>query len=47
MQFVLEIVFFFVLVGLVSKRFDRRQQAIVFTTATFLALAQFMFPRFL
>jgi hypothetical protein len=47
MQFVLEICFFFVLVGLVSVRFDRRQQAVVGLAAVFLAVVQFMFARFL
>jgi hypothetical protein len=47
MQLVLAIIFLFVLIGLVSPEFDRRQQAAIATVAVGLAAAQFFFARFL
>ena len=47
MQLVLAVVFGFVLIGLVSRRFERMQQVVVMTFAGLLALAQFFFARFL
>jgi hypothetical protein len=44
---VLAIIFVFVLIGLTSRTFDRRQQAGIATIAVSLAAAQFFFARFL
>lgn len=47
MQLVLVIIFVFVLIGLVSSDFDRRQQVGITAIAMSLAAAQFFFSRFL
>ena len=46
-QLVLAIIFVFVLVGLISPSFDRRQQVGISAIAVSLAAAQFFFSRFL
>lgn len=47
MQLVLAIIFVFVLIGLISRSFDRRQQVGISAIAVSLAAAQFFFSRFL
>ena len=47
MQLVLVIIFVFVLTGLISRTFDRRQQVAISAIAVSLAAAQFFFSRFL
>jgi len=47
MQLVLVIIFVFVLIGLISRTFDRRQQVAISAIAVSLAAAQFFFSRFL
>lgn len=47
MALVLGTIFMFIAVGLVSKRFDWRQQLLIVLTAATLAALQFAFPRFL
>jgi len=47
MQLVLVIIFAFVLLGLISPTFGRRQQVGISVIAVSLAVAQFFFSRFL
>lgn len=47
MQLVLAILFGFVFIGLVTRRFDRRQQTLIVAIAIALAVAQYTLPRFL
>jgi hypothetical protein len=47
MQLVLAVLFVFMFVGLVPRRFDVRQQAIIVTVAIVLAMVQFTLTRFL
>lgn len=47
MNLMLSVIFTFVMVGLVARRFGRRQQVLVTLGAIMLAVAQYAFPRFL
>jgi MFS-type transporter involved in bile tolerance (Atg22 family) len=47
MQLMLTVIFGFILIGLIARRFEGRQQVVVATFAIMLAFAQFFFPRFL
>jgi hypothetical protein len=47
MPIVLGTVLLFIVIGLSSRRFDWRQQALIVVAAITLAVVQFRFPRFL
>ncbi|HYK98085.1 MAG TPA: hypothetical protein VEU77_06800 [Candidatus Acidoferrales bacterium] len=47
MNLMLSMIFLFVLVGLIARRFGPRQQLLVTLVALALAAAQYTFPRFL
>ena len=47
MQLVLFVIFGFILIGLLARRFEHGQQIVVVSFACMLAFAQFFFARFL